>query len=388
VALSGDTALVGATGDDVGTNADQGSAYVFVRNGTAWSLQQKLTAADGAAGDEFGVSVALSGDTALVGADWDDVGANANQGSVYVFVRSGTTWTQQAILTATDGTADDQFGTSVALSGDTALVGTVWDDVGDNEDQGSVYVFVRSGTTWTQQAQLTAADGTAQDALGRSAALSADGNTALVGVGLNDVFMGAGEAYIFTRGGTGWTQQAKLTAADSDLYDGFGWSVALSGDGDTALLGAWGENVDVNTDQGSAYVFPRSGTTWTQQTKLTASDGGTGETYDYFGGSVALSDDTALVGMYWDAYNAMYKQGSAYVFTRSGTTWSEQGKLTGSDNKWGNYFGISVALWGDTALVGAPERLAIGIDPGRDRPISTTSRSRIRSICLILRNAP
>ena len=133
--------MVGACGDDVGANADQGSAYVFTRSGTTWSQQAKLTAADGAAGDWFGYSVAVSGDTAVVGAAGDDVGANADQGSAYVFARSGTTWTQQAQLTAADGAAGDCFGRSVAVSGDTAVVGASDDDVGANTDQGSAYVF-------------------------------------------------------------------------------------------------------------------------------------------------------------------------------------------------------------------------------------------------------
>src|SRR5206468_3053516 len=160
--------------DDVGANADQGSAYVFVRNVTTWTQQAQLTASDGAVSDAFGWSVAISGDTAVVGAFVDDVGANVDQGSAYVFVRSGTTWTQQAQLTASDGAVSDAFGWSVAISGDTAVVAAFVDDVGANVDQGSAYVFVRSGTTWTQQAQLTALDGAANDDFGYSAAISGD----------------------------------------------------------------------------------------------------------------------------------------------------------------------------------------------------------------------
>jgi hypothetical protein len=214
VAINGDTAIVGACYDDVGANSDQGSAYVFVRSGTAWTQQAQLTAGDGAAGDHFGKSVAISGDTAIVGADDADVGANIDQGSAYVFVRSGTAWTQQAQLTAGDGAAGDLFGASVAISGDTAIVGAYDDDVGANSDQGSAYVFVRSGTTWTQQAQLTAGDGAAGDAFGKSVAIS--GDTAIVGAGYDDVGANSdqGSAYVFVRSGTAWSQQAKLTAGD------------------------------------------------------------------------------------------------------------------------------------------------------------------------------
>jgi len=185
MALSGDTALVGAWAHDVGANANQGSAYVFVRSGSTWSLQQKLTASDGATGDEFGFSVALSGDTALIGAPTVDIGANLNQGSVYVFVRSGSTWSQQSKLTASDGAAGDWFGYQVALSSDTALVGATNDTIGANAYQGSAYVFTRSGTTWSQQAKLTASDGAADDQFGNSVALS--GDTALVGAADDNV---------------------------------------------------------------------------------------------------------------------------------------------------------------------------------------------------------
>ena len=163
VAISGDTAVVGAPWHDVGGNADQGSAYVFVRNGGTWSLQAQLFASNGGADDWFGISVAISGDTIVVGANQDDVGANVNQGSAYVFARSGSTWNEQVWLYAGDGSEWDGFGRAVAISGDTAVVGAVGDDVGANIDQGSAYVFVRQhfpwGQEWGEQAQLLAADG-------------------------------------------------------------------------------------------------------------------------------------------------------------------------------------------------------------------------------------
>jgi hypothetical protein len=168
-----------------------------VRSGTTWTQQQKLTASDGAATDNFGSSVALSGDTALVGASGDDVGGNANQGSAYVFVRTGTTWTQQQQLTASDGTTGDNFCISVALEGDTAVIGAGADDINGNADQGSAYVFVRTGTIWAQQQKLFAADGAANDFFGYSVALN--GGTALVGAYLDDIGgnVDQGSAYIF-----------------------------------------------------------------------------------------------------------------------------------------------------------------------------------------------
>jgi len=346
VALADDTALVGASGDDVGANGDQGAVYVFVRSGMTWIWQAKLTASDGAAGDNFGRSVALSGDTALVGASGDNVGANGDQGSAYVFVRNGTVWSQQAKLTVATGAANDNFGLSVALLDGTALVGVPGDDVGANFNQGSAYVFVRSGTTWTQQAQLTSSDGAAGDNFGASLALA--GGTALVGAPLdNGDATDQGSAYVFVRGGTTWTQQAQLTALDGAANDYFGGSTALSGD--TALVGAYGDNVDAAVNQGSAYIFTRADTVWSQQAQLTASDGTEG---DNFGRSVALLGDTARVGAHFDDADTA-DQGSAYIFMHNKTTWIEQARLVASDGAEGDNFGVSVALSGGMALVGA-----------------------------------
>ena len=351
VAIDGDTMIVGAPLDDVGANNDQGSAHIYRWTGSGWAFEATLTATGGAASDRFGVSVAISGNTALVGANGDNVGANTDQGSVYVFTRSGTTWTQQAQLTATGGAAGDIFGSSVAISGDTALVGAWLDDVGGSNNQGSASIFTRSGTTWTQQAQLTATGGAANDQFGYAVALS--GDTALVGAYLDNVGANAdqGSAYVFARSGSTWTQQAQLTAADGAASDWFGVAVAISGN--TALVGAYLDNVGVNTDQGSAYVFTRSGTTWTQQAQLTATGGAFG---DQFGVAVALSGDTALVGANSDDVGANGNQGSASVFTRSGSTWTQQAQLTASDGAASDGFGFAVALGGgagDTALVGA-----------------------------------
>ena len=352
VALSGDTALVGAAQHDVGGNENQGAAYVFVRSGGIWAQQAQLSAADGSPGDSFGDSVALSGNTAVVGAPWNDAGGSVRQGSAYVFVRSGTTWTQQAQLAASDGESSDKFGDSVAISGDTALVGASADAMGTQGDQGSAYVFVRSGTIWTQQAKLIALDGAGWTKLGTSVALS--GDTALVGAPGDDTGVSPGSAYIFVRSGATWSQQAKLTAADGASSDCFGISVALSGD--TALVGADRDNVGAAGDQGSAYVFVRSGTIWTQQDKITAADGGA---LHKFGASVALSGDTALIGA------PGHGAGCAYIFVRSGAAWPQQAKLTASDGGANDKLGSSAALSRDTALVGALEDdLGPHPDPG------------------------
>lgn len=356
VAVSGDTVLVGANRDDVGANADQGSVYVFVRVGSEWRYQAKLTASDGGAGDFFGHSVALSGDTALVGAPLDDTGAQIDHGSAYVFVRSGGIWTQQAKLTASDAAAADMFGFAVSLSGGTALVGAK----GDNAEQGSAYVYVVSGTTWTQQAKLTATDGAAGDMLGYSVALN--GDTALLGAPVDAIGanLQQGSAYVFVRSGTTWSQQAKLTALDGAPGDQLGFAVALSGE--TAAVGANLDDEGGNPDQGSVYVFVRGGTSWSQQSKLTASDGAA---VDVFGSAVALSGEIAVMGAHRDDVGANSDQGSAYVFVRSGTLWNQQQKLAASDGAGSDLFGYSVSLSAETVLVGAyPDDISTNFDQG------------------------
>ena len=249
VALSGTTALVGASS----YNNYTGDAYVFVRSGTAWSRQKILLANDFAPSNYFGCSVAVAGNDALVGA----TGNNSSTGAAYVFVRSGTTWTQQAQLVASDGVTGDSFGTTVALSGDTVLVGADK----KNNHTGAAYVFVRSGTAWTQQKELLAGDGAANDRFGASVALS--GDTAIVGA--YDNASGQGAAYVFVRSGTSWTQQQKLV--DGVPLGLFGYAVALVGD--AALIGS----PEQNNRTGTSYVFFRSGTTWTQQAEIKANDG-------------------------------------------------------------------------------------------------------------------
>jgi hypothetical protein len=337
--------------DERGTDA--GAAYVFARSGASWAQQAKLTAADGAANEDFGVSVAVSGDTALVGAIFDSDPGSSDLGAAYVFVRSGTAWTQQAKLEPPDGISDDQFGTWVALSGDTAVIGAVHHFVAGART-GAAYVFVRSGATWTQQAELTAADGADDDQLG--AAVAVAGDTVAVGAASAGPAH-AGAVYMFVRSGTTWTQQARLISADGAALDHFGTSIALSGD--TAVIGASG-NDQAGPDAGAAYVFVRSGTAWAQQAKLTAADGAGS---DSFGASVALAGDTALIGSEFNSQLGA-AAGAAYVFARSGTSWSQQTKLTAADGAAVDFFGASVALSGDSAVIGAPGRDDLGSSSG------------------------
>ncbi|MBI1763268.1 MAG: putative Ig domain-containing protein [Acidobacteria bacterium] len=338
VALSGDTALIGAPGGDANENAEQGCAYVYVRIGSVWSLQQELHAPDGTANDNFGWSVALNGDTALIGAI-----SNASTGAAYVFTRTNSIWTLQQKLSASDGAANDLFGWSVALSGDTALIGAL-STVGANRNQGAAYVFTRLGIGWSQQQKLNASDGLAHAAFGSALALA--GNTALIGAPDDDHNNQTlrGSAYVFTRTGVTWTQQQKLVANDGAVADNFGLAVALSNE--TALIGA----PNGNLKRGAAYVFTRSGTTWSQEQKLTAS---AGAAFDAFGAAVSLSESNAnraLIG----APGSLATQGAAYVFTRGGTTWAQLLTQTADDGAANDSFGQALAQSGNTALLGSP----------------------------------
>ncbi|MEL6390129.1 MAG: FG-GAP repeat protein [Bacteroidota bacterium] len=351
VSISGEYAIVGTPLDDDG-GANSGSAYVFVRSGSTWTQQAKLTASDAAAGDQFGRSVSISGNYAIIGSVSNDDGGS-NPGSAYVFVRSGSIWTQQAKLTAFDAAIGDQFGFSVSISGDYAIVGAIGDDDG-GANSGSAYVFVRSGSTWTQQAKLTASDAAAGDQFGHSVSIS--GVYAIVGAWFgNDGGSDSGSAYVFVRSGSTWTQQAKLSASDAASNDLFGWSVSIFGD--YAVIGAPYDD-DSGFDSGSAYVFVRSGSTWTQQAKLAASDAAAG---DNFGFSVSISGVYAIVGACSDNEGGS-DSGSAYVFVRSGSTWTQQAKLTASDAALNDLYGVSVSISGDYAIVGAH----LGDDGGSD----------------------
>ena len=293
--------------------------------------------------DSLGYSVSVSGDTAVVGAYGRDV-YGSSSGAAYVFVRSGTSWSQQAELTPSEGAGDDYFGISVSVSGDTAVVGAYGRDV-DGPYSGAAYVFVRSGTAWSQQAELTPADGVSYGFFG--GAVSVNGDTAIVGAeGNDDNGDGSGSAYIFARSGTSWSQQAILTASESVSGDYFGKSVSVCGD--TAIVGAYWDD-DNGAQSGSVYIFVRSGSSWSHQAKLIASDGASG---DKFGLSVSVSGNTAVVGAHHDDDNGE-NSGSAYVFERDGTAWSEISKLIAADGASHDNFGHSASVSGNSIVVGA-----------------------------------
>eukprot|EP00729_Bicosta_minor_P004642 gene4642-7883_t len=359
VAISGSTAVVGAYADDDG-GSRSGSAYVFRSSdgGATWTEVAKLVASDAKQSANFGYAVAISGSTAVVGAHNAGGDGGSRSGSAYVFQTSdgGATWTEVAKLVASDAAENDFFGRSVAISGSTVVVGASQGFSAGffGSDSRSAYVFQTSdgGATWTEVAKLVGSDAADwRDYFGRSVAIS--GSTAVVGAfGDDGSGPDSGSAYVFqtSDGGATWTEVAKLVASDAAEYDYVGYSVAISGS--TAVVGAFGDDGS-GPDSGSAYVFQASdgGATWTEVAKLVASDAAE---YDYFGRSVAISGSTAVVGAYEDNDGGT-NSGSAYVFQTSdgGATWTEVAKLVASDAASFDYFGYSVAISGNTAVVGA-----------------------------------
>ena len=362
VAGDGNTALVGAAGDDDPNGDGAGSAYVFRRSGGTWVQQAKLAAADDDDPARVGGAVAVSSDgsTALVGApgeetqidDGDETEFRERGGAAYVFQESGGEWSQKVKIRPEDSTEDDRFGGAVALTGDgtTAVVGASGHAEAPESDVGAAFVFERRGGAWKEVQRLDASDRDEGDRFGSSVAVAGDGAVVLVGADGDDEPNGsaAGSAYVFRESSTiAWSREAKIAPDGGDDGDRFGGAAALTGDGTTALVGASQRDASGGA-AGAAYVFERDGGDWPEQDRLDASDG---DGSDRFGSSVALADDgtAALVGADGDGDGA----GSAYLLERSEETWSERAKLAAGDD--GDSFGSSVALAGDrgTALVGA-----------------------------------
>ncbi len=315
----------------MGTNS--GSAYVFTRSTGVWTQQQKLIAIDGASGDEFGWSVAIDGDTTVIGAPGDD-DIGSNTGSVYVFVRTtgvsikpvlavpgelallrtAGVWIQQHKLIVNEGAQDDQFGWSVAVDGNTAVIGARSDN--DYYGSASAYVFTRTTNAWTQQQKLTAGAGGSCDSFPYNPyyfrfSVAVDGDTAIIGTPRDDdCFLGS--AYVFTRTADAWMLQQKLSASDGASYDYFGYSVAV--DGDTAVISA-PQDSDNGTHSGSAYVFARSAGVWTQTLKLLASDGQSGDLLGYYISGVGVSGSTVVAGASSHDSLLYTNSGAAYVFS-------------------------------------------------------------------------
>ncbi len=346
MAGDGDTALIGARYDDTAGGVTAGSVYAFVRSGNQWIQHAKLTAPQTDDVDQFGFSVALDGDTSVVGARL----AETDGGRAYVFVRQGTSWAEQAALEPPGGAAVDRIGVAVSVSADTAVVGAPGDDITPaGTDAGSAWVFVRAGSTWAEQATLTAPDAAPFDHFGSS--VSVDGDLVVGGTLRADrpSATDAGSASVFVRSGAEWSAQARLIDPNGATGDQLGSSVALSGG--TAVVGSPGADVPTGADVGSAHVFVRSGSDWLHQAELMTADGSGG---DRFGSSVALRNDVAMVGSPGDDTPAGADAGTAHVFLRSGSTWTERATLPAPDGAAADSFAASVAVSEATVVVGSP----------------------------------
>lgn len=423
--MDGDTLVVGAALEDSGSTGvggnpfdtsaeDAGSAYVFVRNGSTWTQQAYVKASNTQAFDTFGASVAIDGDTLVVGATKEDsaaTGVNGDQannaaqdsGAVYVFVRNGSTWSQQAYVKASNTDAGDWFGSAVAISGDTLVVSAIGErsaatgvDGNELDDTlswaGAVYVFARTGSTWTQEAYLKPVNTDRNDYFGASIAIEGDRivvgapyeSSSATGVGgdsTDDSLKRSGAVHVFERVGGTWTQTAYVKASNTGFDDRFGDAVALSGDAlavgasgeHSAATGVGGNEADDSAiAAGAVYVFRSSGGTWAQEAYIKASNTGA---IDLFGAKLDLdgdalvvgasSEDSAATGVDGDGSSAAApSSGAAYVFGRAGGAWSQEAYLKASNTGSPDLFGSAVAIAGGRVAVGAPfeSSSATGID--------------------------
>ncbi|WP_308192277.1 FG-GAP repeat protein [Leptospira levettii] len=431
VDISGDTIVVGAAGESSNqttiTNGNSasadnsatssGAAYVFQRTGSIWAQEAYLKAPNAESTDFFGTAVAIDGNTIIVSAIQEDSNqititngptasidnSATSSGAVYVFQRAGSTWVQQAYIKPPNAEANDQFGIFLSISGDTIVVGafneasnqtTITNGTSASANNsaalaGAAYVFQRSGTTWAQQAYLKASNIEANDRFGTSVSIS--GDTIVVGSGFEDsnqtiITNGAtassdntasasGAAYVYRRTGSTWTEEAYLKAPNADANDQFGNAVAI--DGDTIVVGAFSEasnqttitnGTTASSDNsatlaGAAYVFQRTGSTWSHQAYLKPPNLGAD---DRFGNAVAIEGNTILVSSIFEDNNqttvtngsmpnddnSLSNSGAVYVFQRSGSTWAFRAYLKAPNADVDDRFGNAISFSGDTAVVG------------------------------------
>ena len=374
VSINGNRAIVGAYNEDhdaseVSPLTDAGSVYIFELNGGVWTQTAKLVASDRGIGDKFGISVSLSGDKVIVGAYLEEEDASGTSsligaGSAYIFEFIGGVWIETAKLVASDREMDDQFGIDVEISGNKAIVGAPQEDHdaaggASASNSGSAYVFELDGGVWLETVKLVASDRDLDDKFGRSVSIS--GDKIVVGAYLEDentagggTIAGAGSAYIFELNGAAWSETAKLVASDRDVDDNFGLDVCIHGD--RVIIGARLDDYLSTPDAGAAYIFELNGNVWPQTAKLVASDRGINS---YFGFSVSINGDKAIVGAYledntgFSGTSIMGNVGSAYVYELNGSLWSLASNLIASDAIGGDKFGVAVDISGNRAIIGA-----------------------------------
>lgn len=324
ISTDGTTLVIGARFADF-TGADNGAAYVYTRTGSTWTFVQRLTSSTVASNmaESFGASVAVEGNTIVIGAHKADKTPNRDCGAFYIFQNTGGVWSQVQKVWAPDFSADDHFGWSISLEGGTILVASPEDD-DKGVDGGSIYVYSLSGSTATYTGKLYGTDTVAGDAFGKS--LDRDGNTLVVGAHGHDTpYLYGGAAYVFSLSGGVWTQSAKLTASDIAPGDQFGFGVSASGN--RVLVSSIAADPK-GSDSGAAYVFVRGANgAWTQEQKLTASDGAAG---DNLGRGLSLEGNVAVIGSVGKTTYGAFS-GEAYLYSLGATGWTEDQKLFASD---------------------------------------------------------
>lgn len=390
VAIDGDTMVVGARfedGTDDGTEDNSGAAYVFVKNNGVWTEQAYLKAPSPTSTDQFGLSVAISGDTIAVSAYLDNA-TISNSGAVYIYTRSLGNWSFQTKLKASNPGTNDFFGYSVSLDNGTLLIGAYKEDGDDSStlnDYGAAYVFTGAGNSWSEQTKLTAGSFAMGIGVGDyfGYSVSVSGDTAVIGAykedGMDNGTMDdSGATYVFLRSGATWSNQAYLKASNLDAADTFGIAVGVFGD--SLVIGATGEDGDTNNmlSAGAAYVFTRSATTWSEQSILRANNAGNG---DLFGNSVAIDGNKIVVGAKFEDgdgidgldNNNVFNSGGAYLFTQTGSM-VEQSYLKATNAGDRDEFGIAVAISGNTIVVGAQSEDSAFINMPDDNTFSSDPR--------------
>ena len=354
VALEGEYALIGSPKNTFILD-EPGSVYFFKHDGMLWAEEQILTASDGTADDRFGGAIAISGDVAVIGASGAE-GNSANSGAAYVFRYDGVSWVEEQKLFSENGSDADFYGGAVAIHDDTILIGAPQDDSG-GPIIGSAHVYRYDGLTWTEEQKLTASDGEMGDNFGQAVALEED--VAVVSAHLDDDNGDlSGSVYVFRFNGALWIEEQKLTASDGAVFDLFGNSVAL--EGNVILVGAPFDDGDGDTS-GSVYVYRYNSPLWVEEQTLTGSDIGE---IDQFGFRVALDDEKALVGAPLHDHGGDVAGGAGYLFMYDGTSWMEEDELISSDAEVSDVVGVSVALEGGTAIVGASGDDDNGLESG------------------------
>ncbi len=376
VAIDKDTAVIGARnadpdlGDGIINNA--GAAYVFRFDGLSWTQETRLVADDASPGDSFGVSVAIWGDTIAVGATGRDQNGITDAGAVYLFRRWGGEWKQFSRLLAADPASEDNFGSAIALHKDTLVVGANSKDLLTIPDVGAAYVFINRGNSWDQKAKLLPPDPFPGGYYGTSVAVS-DKNIVIGETQANPFGLrGDGSVYVYEGSGRHWSLSGRLSLDDGRRGDFFGNVVALSGE--RLVVGAVFREVDQLTNSGAVYVFERSGSEWNLKAELTAPDA---QDFDRFGESLAVSGDVIVVGARDKSQAGLSTAGAVYIFSRQGRAWSNPVKIVADTVNAGDYFGNAVAISGERLIVGA-----IGRDPLNLQQAGEAFAYKIQSVLL------